>query len=196
MILFIVVAVGILWYTLSGSDGLIAKLIEVKKYKYPVRKALSCISDTIFYNIAFNTIGWLCVIVVSMLLGIILHTTCPQETSHWEFNINALQDNMGIEGRLRYAGRGYINDSLSYYYSRTMPQGEIIERIPANNTYVRYSNTEKPHVEVHQTQTDIPEWLCKVFFLKWMNEKRTEYYVIVAPEGTITTTGQYEIDMR
>ena len=46
MILFIVIAIGILWYTLSGDDGLVAKLFEARKDKHPLQKALSCISDT------------------------------------------------------------------------------------------------------------------------------------------------------
>jgi len=120
---------------------------------------------------------------------------CPSEKYQWEFNINALQDNLVTEGRL-YGRRGYVDGELSYFYSRTLSLGEKIEHIPANKTYVRYSDTEHPHVEVHQSCMDIPEWLSKIFFLEWMNDKHTNYYVLVVPEGTITNTGQYEIDMK
>lgn len=196
MILFTIIAISFLLVSLIGEDGLISEIRRSIKSYNPVRNVLRDIAGTLGNNILFNMFNWICVFVISMMLGGVLYNTCPQETSHWEFNINALQDNMGIEGKFRYGGRGYINDTLSYYYSRTMPRGEIIEHIPANKTYVRYSDTEKPHVEVHQTQPDIPEWVYKVFFIKWMTGKTTDYYVIVAPEGTITTTGQYEIDMK
>lgn len=194
MILFIIIAVGILIFSVLG--GLIPGIQEAAKTEHPTCEVLKNIFELFGVNILLNVLNWFAVLVVSMFLGAILINTCPQETSHWDFNINALQDNMGVEGRFRYSGRGYINDTLSYYYSRTMSRGEIIEHIPANKTYVRYSDTERPHVEVHQTQPDIPEWVYKVFFIKWMTGKTTDYYVIVAPEGTITTTGQYEIDMK
>lgn len=196
MILFIIIATCILLWTLTGEGGFITDICIAAQQKRSVRKIAKCIFDMFGVNILINILNWFFVIAVSMILGLVLYNTCPKETSHWQFNINALQDNMGIKGSFRYSGRGYINDELSYYYSRTMSQGEKIEHIPANKTYVRYSDTEKPHVEVHQSQPDIPEWMYKVFFLKWMTGKTTDYYVIVAPEGTITTTGQYEIDMK
>ena len=35
-----------------------------------------------------------------------------------------------------------------------------------------------------------------MFWTDWVNEPITDYYVIVVPEGTISTTGTYEIDME
>lgn len=196
MILFIAIAVCILFWTLSGEDGLIAAIRADTKKAHPICEIYCDIFNTVGVNLVCNIVNWCFVILASTLIGAILIDTSPKETSQWQFNINALQDNMGVEGRFRYGGRGYINDELSYYYSRTMSKGEIIEHIPADKTYIRYSDTEKPHVEVHQYKADIPDWVCKVFFINWMNNKVTDYYVIVAPEGTITTTGEYEIDMR
>lgn len=118
----------------------------------------------------------------------------PRETSYWSFNINALQDNLVTEGEW-YGRRGHVDGELSYFYSRTLPQGEKIGHIPADKTYVKYDNDARPHIEVHQSQLDIPEWLYKVFWLDWMNDKHTDYYVIVVPEGTISVSGEYEIDM-
>jgi hypothetical protein len=107
-----------------------------------------------------------------------------------------MQDNLVTEGTFAYRGRGHIDGELSYFYSRTLSKGEMIEHIPANKTYIRYSDTERPHVEVHQSRLDLPKWLTKVFFIEWMNGKQTDYYVLVVPDGTITNTGQYEIDMK
>ena len=197
MILFILISICILIYTLFESDGLIYHIKnDIKNGCNVLRKVFSDIGSWFSYNIVLHAINFVICWFVSICVLVVLCNTRPVETSQWQFNINALQDNMGVEGRFRYGGRGYINDELSYYYSRTMSRGEIIEHIPANKTYIRYSDTEKPHVEVHQKCVDIPKWMYKVFFLKGMNDKTTDYYVIVAPEGTITNTEQYEIDMK
>ena len=197
MVLFIVIAFIIfVWTLVDDESGLIKRIkFSVKSYK-PIRNTLKEIWGTFWTNIGLNILNWCAVFCISLILGTVLVRGGPREYSYWQFNINALQDNMGVEGHFRYGGRGYINDELSYYYSRTLSRGELIEHIPADKTYIRYSNKEKPHVEVHQSQADIPDWVGKVFFIKWINSIRTDYYVIVAPEGTITTTDQYEIDMR
>ena len=198
MILFTIISVCILLYTIFADGWLICSIKQNIKEGYKVfRKILGDIGVWFFANVLFNALNFFACFGISIVMLFVLCNTRPVETSQWQFNINALQDNIGVEGRFRYGGRGYINDELSYYYSRTMSKGEIIEHIPANKTYIRYSDTEKPHVEVHQKRINIPEWMYKVFLcLESMNDKTTDYYVIVAPEGTITNTGQYEIDMK
>lgn len=190
MILFIIIAIWIL----CVSTTILFE--EITAYNKSFIDHLKSIGIWFGGNILLNILNWILVLTLSVLLFFVLCFVCPSETSRWQFNINAMQDNMGVEGRFRYGGRGYINDELSYYYSRTMSNGELIEHIPADKTYVQYSNDEQPHVEVYQSRVDIPEWLCKVFFLEWMNSPSTKYYIMVVPEGTITNTGQYEIDMR
>lgn len=196
MILFTVIAVCIFLYTIFADNWLIYHIRKDAKCDKPVRAILGDIGLWFMCNVGMNILNWGAVLLTSIVVLITMSCTRPMETSQWQFNINTLQDNIGVEGQFRYGGRGYFNDELSYYYSRTMSKGEIIEHIPADKTYIRYSDTEKPHVEVHQKRVDIPKWMYKVFFLEGMNGKQTDYYVIVAPEGTITTTGQYEIDMR
>lgn len=195
MILFIVIAIIILLCTLFADDWLIYHIKKDAKSSKPVRNILGDIGNWFLHNVLFNALNALIVFLVSFCMLLMLSFTCPSEKSQWQFNINAMQDNLVTEGNF-YGRRGHVDGELSYFYSRTMSLGEKIEHIPANKTYVRYSNDEQPHVEVHQSRIDIPEWLYKVFFLKDMNEKSTDYYVLVVPEGTITNTGQHEIDMR
>lgn len=195
MILFIVIAIIILLCTLFADDWLIYHIKKDAKSSKPVRNILGGIGTWFFANVVFNALNALIVFLVSFCMLLMLSFTCPSEKSQWQFNINAMQDNLVTEGNF-YGRRGHVDGELSYFYSRTMSLGEKIEHIPANKTYVRYSNDEQPHVEVHQSRIDIPEWMYKVFFLKGVNEKTTDYYVLVVPEGTITNTGQYEIDMR
>jgi hypothetical protein len=190
MILFIIIALLIL-YMFTADLIREIRVVNVSFFDH-----VKSVWGWFWMNITLNIVNCFVVFCLSCLLFFGLHFICPSETSQWQFNINAMQDNLGVEGRFRYGGRGYINDELSYYYSRTMANGELIEHIPADKTYVRYSNDEKPHVEVHQSRLDIPDWMYKVFFLEWMNSPNTKYYVMVVPEGTITNAGQYEIDMR
>ena len=195
MILFIVIAIIILLHSLFADDWLIYHIKKDAKSSKPVRNILGDIGICFLHNVLFNALNAVIVFLVSFCMLLMLCFTCPSEKSQWQFNINAMQDNLVTEGNF-YGRRGHVDGELSYFYSRTMSLGEKIEHIPANKTYVRYSNDEQPHVEVHQSCIDIPEWMYKVFFLKSMNEKSTDYYVLVVPEGTITNTGQYEIDMR
>lgn len=195
MILFIVIAIIILLCTLFADDWLIYHIKKDAKSSKPVRNILGDIGTWFLANVLFNALNAGIVFLVSFCMMLMLCFTCPSEKSQWQFNINAMQDNLVTEGNF-YARRGHVDGELSYFYSRTMSLGEKIEHIPADKTYVRCSDDEQPHVEVHQSRIDIPEWMYKVFFLKGMNEKSTDYYVLVVPEGTITNTGQYAIDMR
>lgn len=196
MILFIVVAICILLYTIFADDWLIDHIKRDLKSYRPCKEILKDFGMWFWCNVFFNILNAFAVWLLSIILFVGLCFVCPEETSQWEFNINAMQDNVVTEGTFAYRGRGHVDGELSYFYSRTLSRGEMIEHIPANKTYIKYSDTERPHVEVHQSRLDLPEWLTKVFFIEWMNGKQTDYYVLVVPDGTITNTGQYEIDMK
>ena len=188
MILFIIIAICILIYTTFAEDFLIDCVEQGDS-------VLESLGLWFLWNVILNILNWFVVFFVSVGMIVVLNNTHPMEVSEWEFNINALQDSVVTEGRL-YGRRGYVNGELSYFYSRPFIYGEKIEHIPANKTYIAYNDDEHPHVEVHEKRIDIPEWMYKVFFLEMMNEKTTDYYVIVVPEGTIVNADQYEIDMK
>lgn len=196
MILFIIIAICFLAWMVFDDDGLLDCIMQVKRKAKSISGLLNDIGAFTFINILFNIANFFVVFFISMLMLGVLANTRPMETSQWQFNINAMQDNLVNEGTFVRRGRGHIDGELSYFYSRTLSHGEKIEHIPASKTYIRYSDTERPHVEVHERCIDIPDWMYKVFFLKTMNNKTLDYYVIVVPEGTITNTGQYEIDMK
>ena len=98
-----------------------------------------------------------------------------------------------IHGSAFYV-RGTIDGEISYFFSRTTGKGEIIEHIPADKSYINYDDNKKPCIEVHENKT--PEIVEKIFFTKWFNVKSIDYYVIIVPNGTISTDGTYEIDMK
>lgn len=195
MILFIIIAIGIFIFSIVEDEGLLWDLKAARYSDHPIWETIKRIHDWIWLNIGMNLINLVLSFVISMFVFFGCVCVCPSETSSWEFNINAMSDNLVTEGQW-YGRRGHVDGELSYFYSRPLSLGEKIEHIPADKTYVRYSNTERPHVEVHQSRVDIPEWLTKTFFLEWLNDTHTSYYVMVVPEGTITNTGQYEIDMK
>lgn len=190
MILFIIIVMFILFE--STKDA----YLEILSGDRSIIAILKSINGWFWTNVGMNILNWGIVLVLSIILFFGLVFVCPSETSQWEFNINAMQDNLVTEGTFARRGRGSVDGELSYFYSRTMSLGEKIEHIPAKKTYVQYSDTEKPHVEVHQSCVDIPDWLSKMFFLDWLNSKNTQYYILVVPEGTIANDGQYEIDMK
>lgn len=193
MILFIIIALYILFESTKET------VLEILSGDRKIVTILKSVNEWFWTNIGMNLINWVTVILLSCLLFFGLCFVCPSETSQWEFDINALRDNLVTEGEFRgsmFGIRGSVDGEISYFYSRSLSLGEKIEHIPANKTYVRYSDTDHPHVEVHQSRIDIPDWMYDVFFLKWMNNKQTNYYVLVVPEGTIVNEGTYEIDMK
>lgn len=215
MILFIVIAIGILIYTTFGQGSLIDLIKKRKEYnkdveqkikygatnfdtishrKYDKRDYTSILKifrDWILCNIVLNIIN----LIVIFVISVIVVWVCPIVDTEYSFNINALKDNMVTSG-VFYSRRGYIDGEINYYFSRTMSEGEKIGHIPANKSYIKYSNEEKPHIEVHKKVNEIPKWASKMFWTDWLNWPITDYYVIVVPEGTISITGNYEIDME
>jgi hypothetical protein len=190
MILFIIIAVCILF--LTTIDELLPLILETNRSAVTILKA---VNKWFWMNVGLNLFNVVMVWMLSIFLFFGLCFVLPSETSQWEFGINALEDNLVTQGQF-YGRRGYVDGELSYFYSRSFANGEKIGHMPANKTYIKYDNDARPHVEVHNTRKDVPEWLSKVFFIDWMNQWSTEYYVLIVPEGTITSTGQYEIDME
>lgn len=217
MILFILIAIGIALYTIFAKDWLIDSIKNIdetnKEYKenieygrtnydtYPLRKynehdyenVPKIIFQWFVYNILFNVINFIIVFIIS---GFVV-MCYPKVESYYTFNINSLKDNLvtsdEIYGSAFYV-RGTIDGEISYFFSRTTGKGEIIEHIPADKSYINYDDNKKPCIEVHENKT--PEIVEKIFFTKWFNVKSIDYYVIIVPNGTISTDGTYEIDME
>jgi hypothetical protein len=173
-----------------NRNGLIYNLTHKDRVDTPV-------GDWILKNLFVSLVTTLLIMMLSFFtcLGYALCDKYAED--QWEFNINALEDNLVTQGEIHggmFAVRGYFDGELSYFYSRTMSRGEIIEHIPANKTYLRYDNTVHPKVEVHTEELDIPEWVKENLIFD-LDSKQTAYYVMVVPEGTLKNSGEYNIDM-
>lgn len=173
-----------------NKNGLIYNLTHKDRVDTPV-------GDWILKNLFVSLVTTLLIMMLSFFtcLGYALCDKYAED--QWEFNINALEDNLVTQGEIHggmFAVRGYFDGELSYFYSRTMSRGEIIEHIPANKTYIRYDNTVHPKVEVHTEELDIPEWVRENLLFD-LDSKQIDYYVMVVPEGTLKNSGEYNIDM-
>ena len=196
MILFIVLtAILVKWIVFDDADGIVGCIKRTIAGEKSFRELIKDIALIFLIGTCGVALIAGALYIVSCLAFAGAVEICPEEKSHWEFNINALNDNLVTEGEW-YGRRGHVDGELSYFYSRPLSLGEKIEHIPADKTYVQYSDSERPHIEVHQKQVVIPKWLSKLLWVDLFNSKRTDYYIIVVPEGSITSTGQYEINME
>lgn len=201
MILFILIAIGMALYTVFAKGWLIDSIKNIKETnkKETNKKVKENIEYEIFLWFAFyilsNVINF---IVVFMISGIVV-TCCPKAESYYTFNINSLKDHLVTSGEIHggaFCMRGTIDGEISYFFSRTTDKGETVGHIPADKSYIKYNDSKKPCIEVHQKNHKIPEIVERLLFTKWCNDKSVDYYVIIVPNGTISTTGTYEINME
>ena len=198
MILFILMAIGIALYTIFADRWLIDTLkYDVRNYGngYDYREASKYILGWFIINIVANVLNCLIVFAIS----IVAVSFCPKAESYYTFNINSLKDNLVTSGEIHdgaFCVRGTIDGEISYFFSRTTDKGETIGHIPADKSYIKYDDNKKPCIEVHQENRKMPEIVERLLFTKWVYDKSVDYYVIIAPNGTISTTGTYEIDME
>lgn len=219
MILFILIAIGIALYTIFADGWLIDSIKNIeetnKEVKENIEKDRTNYDTFTFrkYNkhdyvsvqkyifqwfaliIFFNVINFIIVFVISMIVVL----CCPKAESYYTFNINSLKDNLVTSGEIygsAFCVRGTIDGEISYFFSRATDKGETIGHIPADKSYIKYDDNKKPCIEVHQKNHKIPKVVEKLLFTEWCNDKNLDYYVIIAPNGTISTTGTYEIDME
>lgn len=219
MILFILIAIGIALYTIFADGWLIYSIKNIEETNkevkeniehgrtnydtFPLRKYnehdYENVPKNILYwiilNIFFNMVNFIFVFIISTIVVL----CCPKAESCYTFNINSLKDNLVTSGEIHggaFCVRGTIDGEISYFFSRTTDKGETIGHIPADKSYIKYDDSKKPCIEVHQENHKMLEIVEKLLFTKWINDKSVDYYVIIAPNGTISITGTYEIDME
>lgn len=219
MILFILIAIGIALYTIFANDWLIDCIKNIEETNKEVKENIECGRtnyDTFFlreYNehdyesVPKHIFQWFVINILSnvinftfvFIISAIVVSCSPKAESYYTFNINSLKDNLVTSGEIHggaFCVRGTIDGEISYFFSRTIDKGETIGHIPADKSYIKYDDSKKPCIEVHQKNHKIPEIVEKLLFTNWFNDKSVDYYVIIAPNGTISTTGTYEIDME
>lgn len=196
MISFILIAIGIALYTIFADGWLIDSIKNIEETNKKVKKNIEYdITNWIIFNIFFNIVNFIFIFIISAIVVYF----CPKAESYYTFNINSLKDNLVTSGEIHsgaFCVRGTIDGEISYFFSRTTDKGEIIGHIPANKSYIKYDDSKKPCIEVHKKNHKIPEIVEKLLFTKWCNGKYVDYYIIITPNETISTTGTYEIDIE
>ena len=219
MILFILIAIGIALYTIFADGWLIDSIKNIEEINKEVKENIEYgrtnydtfslrkynehdygnvpkyIFQWFILNILFNVINFIIVFIIS---GIVV-LCCPKAESYYAFNINSLKDNLVTSGEIHggvFCMRGTVDGDISYFFSRTTDKGETIGHIPADKSYIKYDDNKKPCIEVYQKNHKIPKIVEKLLFTNCFNGKSVDYYVIIAPNGTISTIGTYEIDME
>ena len=100
--------------------------------------------------------------------------------------IIALKDNQNISGGF-FIMSGYVDEDLYYYYAKETVYGYKIEKVKAENSYIKYTN-DKPHIETYEAE--FKSGVADVFAV-CVSDNR---YVIYCPENTITT--EYVVDLE
>lgn len=151
--------------------------------------------DSIFWRIFFGTliaalIGLIAALLISML-GAGIMSVCADtewvETNQVE--VMAVADNVGVEGQV-YLYRGYIKDTLSYYYIAETEFGLKTFSVNADDSYINYTN-KRPYVIIYEEKYTNE-------FLSWMfgmDNTGAQRYVFYLPEGSVITDS-YEIDLE
>lgn len=219
MILFIVISIGILIYTIFAKDFLIDSIKGIDEYNKDIKEKIrqGCTNYDLFFsreydkrdyesvpkilfewilvNVVFNFVNAMIVFVISAIVVF----AYPRTETKYSFDINSLRDNLVTSGEIHgstFCIRGSIDGEISYFFSRTTDKGENIGHISAKDSYIKYDDESKPYIEVYQTVHKFPNWLQKILWVEFFNSTNTEYYVIVVPKGTISVDGTYQIDME
>lgn len=118
-----------------------------------------------------------------------LVTSCFAEI---EYNVEsdtkiiALKDNQNVSGSFYLMG-GYINEDLYYYYAVETEFGYKVEKIKAEDVYIKYTDGET-HIERYVgkfTNENVNLWAFPMC---------SDRYIIYCPEGTITH--EFNIDLE
>lgn len=127
--------------------------------------------------------------VVSFLIGLTVSGITYTDDMHLEreYEIIALQDNMGTSGRAML-GSGQFDSEMKYVFMSQEEYGAQMQMINAENAAIKYS--EQPKVEKF-TNDFKSETMKKLF---WGNMFAGVRYQIFVPEGTIQQN--YNVDLK
>lgn len=100
--------------------------------------------------------------------------------------IVALKDNQNINGSFYIMG-GYIEEDLYYYYAIETEFGYKVEKIRANNVYIKYTDG---NTRIERCRAKFTNNIFNFFGFPIHDDR----YVIYCPEGTITN--EFNIDLE
>ena len=144
----------------------------------------------LFSKIFFSAlIGFASLIVTVVILC--FASECVSYDANMTYNmvsdkkIIALKDNQNVSGNIYLMG-GYVDEDLYYYYSTETELGYKVEKIEADNVYIKYTNGEA-HIERYEGK--FINKMLYIFGLPYYDR-----YVIYCPEGTVAN--EFNVDLE
>ena len=176
IILSVVVFVALFWYLMF--DGF-------KPSKYPF--SYYSIWETLFGSGGTAILVFLASILIMLVISMMWSEKPVEKKYSNEYDIVALQDNLGAAGNF-FLGSGYIDNELSYTYMHYVEGcGYKAETVEASNAYVEFTD-EQPYVSVVKYRFK-DNW--RNYITIPYNSEDIFFYV---PEGSILQN--YNIDLK
>lgn len=119
MILFIVIAIGILIYTIFAKDFLID---SIKNFNNQKKTDYKSILEIVLWWFLSNFILNCANAIIVFIISAIVVFAYPRTETQYSFNINSLKDNLVTSGEIHgsaFCIRGSIDGEISYFFSRT-----------------------------------------------------------------------------
>ena len=141
-------------------------------------------------------LGVVVAVVAALIMVIISVVACEngnyEVIATKEVELVALQDNMQVErsGRRRH----YVyREELNYtYLYRVNGKGITSGSIPADSTYINFTESETPKLIINTENVSNP--ILKFFTFSGMTETTT--YSLYIPEDSIVVMNEYQIDLK
>lgn len=160
---------------------------------------IACIRDEIFDNIFWTLLfGTLIAALIGIIVALLISMLGAGIMSVWadtewvetnQVEVVAVADNLGVEGQV-YLYRGYIKDTLSYYYIAETEFGLKTFSVNADDSYINYTS-KRPYMVIYEEKYTNEFWSWMFF----MDSTGAQRYVFYLPEGSVITDS-YEIDLE
>ena len=161
---------------------------------------IACIREEEFFGNIFWRIlfGTLIAVLIGLIVALLISTLGTGIMSVWadtewvetnQVEVIAVADNVGVEQQI-YLYRGYVEDTLSYYYIAETEFGLKTFSVNADDSYINYTS-KRPYMIIYEEK-----YTNK--FLSWMfgvDNTGAQRYVFYLPEGSVITDS-YEIDLE
>ena len=134
-------------------------------------------------------------VVVSLFMTLLVYAlssgivSCCSEINYnmvSDTKIIALKDNQNIDGKFYVMG-GYVSEDLYYYYATETKLGYKIEKIKANNSYIKYTDEETHIVRYKGEFANDSAYL-------WGYPLCNDIYIIYCPYGTVAN--EFSVDLE
>lgn len=149
-----------------------------------------CVESEPLLGLGIAFILTLCVFLLILIVGSIVISLSDTEwvvDDMTQTHIVSLSDGTSVEGKI-YLHRGYVKETLSYYYIIETEYGYKAETALADKAYIKYTNRQPYVIKYKETISND--------FVRWaFGDIDNVNYTFYIPEGSIATD-YYNIDLE